>query len=229
MLATLFLTTTHLPGVVALAAPQIFARVGPGASDFPASFAAFTDPTFGEIGDAINVANGNAYFQTANVNWNNLTVPGMTTGTGGSTGGSTGGTGGGSTGGTGGGSVDPQPTPCKPGQPCTDPVGPQPMSTSSARTSKTTSTSSSMSTTSYSASSTSTTVASKTQTNGVLRLYGFNSAHGSPVAAEYALGQGDGSQQLFRRATEDEINTGPSWIRERYAGIRAGVTFFISK
>ncbi|WP_221090676.1 hypothetical protein, partial [Deinococcus aquaedulcis] len=153
MLATLFLTTTHLPGVVALAAPQIFARVGPGASNFPANFAAFTDPTFGEIGDAINVANGNAYFQTANVNWNNLNT--SNTGTANS--------------------------------------------------------------------------ASKTQTNGVLRLYGFNSAHGSPVAAEYALGQGDGSQQLFRRATEDEINTGPSWIRERYAGIRAGVTFFISK
>ncbi|MBZ9751733.1 hypothetical protein K7W42_12770 [Deinococcus sp. HMF7604] len=209
LLALLFLTTTHLPGVVALAAPQIFARVGPGVSGLPASFAAFTDPSFGELSDAINVASGNAYVQTANLNWNNLLSPGTSVSTGG-TGGSNGG---GTT--TPPATPPPPPTPCKPGKPCIDPVGPQPASTSASQAST------------ASTSNTNTTPI-KTQTTGLLRLFGFKTAPGSPTLNEYALGLGDGGQQLFRPATAAEVSAGPSWVKERYAN-KSGVVFFISK
>ncbi|WP_186805500.1 polymorphic toxin-type HINT domain-containing protein [Deinococcus metallilatus] len=70
-LASLFLTLTQLPGAVVLAAPQVFARVGPGASGLPLQVTAFSDPSFGELSDAVNVATGNAYVDLGQVNRNN--------------------------------------------------------------------------------------------------------------------------------------------------------------
>ncbi|WP_240741115.1 polymorphic toxin-type HINT domain-containing protein [Deinococcus sp. Arct2-2] len=63
---------------------------------------------------------------------------------------------------------------------------------------------------------------------GVLRLMGFNPTV-TAAPQEWAMGVGDGGSQLYRRATSTEIAAAPSWINQRYAGVRATTTSFISK
>ncbi len=164
----LFLLTTHLPGVLVLATPQIFARVGPGVSQLPLTVTAFSDPSFGDISDAVNVASGNAYVDLGQVNRNNSTSTAA---------------------------------PSSSGTLLTNP----------------TNNSSSLSGT--------------MNVSGVFRLNGFNTTPTTPVPTEFSLGVGDGSQQLYRQASEDEIQNGPTWIKERYAGYRVNTTtqYFISK
>ena len=76
VLAGLFLTSSTLPGVMVLAAPQIFVRPGSGVSGTPLGVTAFASPQFGEIADAVNVATGNVYYDVGALNRNNLNKTG---------------------------------------------------------------------------------------------------------------------------------------------------------
>ena len=71
----------------------------------------------------------------------------------------------------------------------------------------------------------------KTRINGLKQLIGFSTDLNIPMASEYSLAIGDGGMQLYRGASEDEINNAPSWIKARYAGYRNNTTiqFFVSK
>ncbi|WP_174366346.1 polymorphic toxin-type HINT domain-containing protein [Deinococcus sp. JMULE3] len=153
-LATLFLTTTHLPGVVALAAPQLFTRPGSGVSNIPTELAAFAAPQFGDIADAVNAATGNVYFDLGSINRNNVSKPGDDT-----------------------------------------------VSTTGGF-----------------------------RVNGLMRLSGFSpTMNPATIPQEWSVAQGDGSFDLYRRASSAEIDAAPTWINERYASIRGGVAFYIRK
>ena len=63
---------------------------------------------------------------------------------------------------------------------------------------------------------------------GVMKLNGFNKTRNT-AQSEWALSIGDGSAQMFRRASDAEIDAAPSWINQRYAAIRGGTAYYISK
>jgi YD repeat-containing protein len=58
--------------MIVLAAPQYFERAGAGVSSLPLQVTAFTNPNFGDIADAVNLATGNVYLDLSSVNRNNL-------------------------------------------------------------------------------------------------------------------------------------------------------------
>jgi YD repeat-containing protein len=71
-LAALLLGSTVLPGAWVTAAPQVFSRAGAGISNMPLQVAAFANPAFGDVADAVNLATGNVYLDSGGLNRNNL-------------------------------------------------------------------------------------------------------------------------------------------------------------
>lgn len=71
-----FTIGTFGQSIQALAAPQNFARPGAGISRMPIEVMAFNAPGFGEVSDAINLANGNVFVSADSVARNNLLTAG---------------------------------------------------------------------------------------------------------------------------------------------------------
>lgn len=72
LLALTLLTAMHLPGTVALAAPQYFARPGAGVNSSPLAVLSYPGTEFGEISEAVNVMTGNVYLDLGAIGRNNL-------------------------------------------------------------------------------------------------------------------------------------------------------------
>ncbi len=70
-LALTFIFSNQGPLIVGLAAPSVFVRPQLGVSRSPLNVMSFGDAGFGEVADAINVANGNLFVSGANVAKNN--------------------------------------------------------------------------------------------------------------------------------------------------------------
>jgi YD repeat-containing protein len=227
LLATLFLTCSYVPGAMVVAAPQIFARVGPGVSNLPLQASTFDDPSFGEISDAVNVASGNAYVDLGQISRNNSNVspdtssanaswdtsvggdPGGSGGSGGSGGGSggSGGSGGGSDGsggGSGGSGGEPPTIPPRHTDPLEtpDPPGPPggPVTESVPGSPGGTVTDSVLADGSSDAFTQSEEASNfgNFNINGLQRLEGFNT-HNPAWPVEWTMGIGDGGSQIFRR------------------------------
>jgi hypothetical protein len=72
VLAILFLFSTVFPGAFATAQVLLFAKPGAGVSRLPLRVASFGAPGFGELAQAINLANGNAYLAAEGLNANSI-------------------------------------------------------------------------------------------------------------------------------------------------------------
>lgn len=73
-LASLYLLSQVMPYSVALANPDLISRPGAGVSRIPLQVMSFNAPGFGDIQDAINVANGNVYLDIGELSRNNVTT-----------------------------------------------------------------------------------------------------------------------------------------------------------
>ncbi|GGJ51349.1 hypothetical protein GCM10008938_41660 [Deinococcus roseus] len=73
-LATFYLASQFLPFGQALASPDLISRPGAGSSRIPLQVMSFNAPGFGEVGDAVNLANGNLFIDTGEVTRNTTTT-----------------------------------------------------------------------------------------------------------------------------------------------------------
>lgn len=80
-LAALMLLGQHLPFLNALAGPGLYARTGAGVSRLPYSVNSFGAPGFGDIDDAVNLANGNVYIDAGEISQNTAYADNRTTST----------------------------------------------------------------------------------------------------------------------------------------------------
>jgi YD repeat-containing protein len=71
ILAVTFILSNQSPLIVGLAAPSVFVRPQLGVSRAPLNVMSFGDPGFGEVAEAINVANGNLFVSGEQVAKNN--------------------------------------------------------------------------------------------------------------------------------------------------------------
>ena len=72
VLAAIYVLTQFTPYAQVLASPQHFSRPGAGVSRLPLGVMAFDAPGFGDVSDAINVANGNVYLGLDQLSRNNV-------------------------------------------------------------------------------------------------------------------------------------------------------------
>jgi YD repeat-containing protein len=65
-----------LPGFISIAAPQVFVHPGAGVSSLPLNVSNFNAAGFGDLADAVNLANGNVFLGTDNLSYNNKLATG---------------------------------------------------------------------------------------------------------------------------------------------------------
>jgi hypothetical protein len=70
-LATTFVLSNVIAPLWVVAAPQVFSRPGAGVSRAPLGAGGVSAPGYGELSEAVNVANGNVYVDTGAVARNN--------------------------------------------------------------------------------------------------------------------------------------------------------------
>jgi YD repeat-containing protein len=74
VLCGLFLAGSNGPLFLAAAAPQLFFRPGAGVSRLPLGVSSFGAPGFGQLEDAVNLANGSVYVSTSEISRNNIST-----------------------------------------------------------------------------------------------------------------------------------------------------------
>jgi YD repeat-containing protein len=76
ILATVYLCGSEGPMLLTLAAPGWFVRPGAGVSSQPLAVSSFDAPGFGELAQAVNLANGNVYAAAGGLSFNNQMTSG---------------------------------------------------------------------------------------------------------------------------------------------------------